>query len=85
MVVMSAVRSGCPLRLLRRLRSRGIALKLRKRRLRSLKIARLQRCTDRLEILRQRAVLIRQNTRRRRRILRQRTIRFLGPRKVARL
>ena len=64
MVVMSAVRSGGALRLLRRLRGRGIGLKLRKRCLRSLQIARLQRGANRLEILRQRAVLVRQKTRR---------------------
>ena len=58
MMVMSAMRSRGPLRL-RRLRGRGILLKLRKCGLCSLKIARFERCTDGLEILRQRALLIR--------------------------
>ena len=52
--MVAAVRSRCAPRLLRLRgrRSRSVLLKLRKRRLCSLEVARLQRFPDRLEILR---------------------------------
>jgi len=65
------------------LRGSGIGLKLRKRRLRSLQIARLQRGTNRLEILRQRAVLIERGTGGG--ILRERAVCLLRAGEIARL